>query len=49
MSRIAGCRQYLADEFKEDRVEKESIPDKAIKSFREKVRIKSERKERAAC
>ena len=35
---------YLSDEFKEDRVEKESFPDKAIKSFREKVRIKSERK-----
>lgn len=35
---------YLSDEFKEDRVEKESFPDRAIKSFREKVRIKSERK-----
>ena len=37
-------QQYLADEFKEDRVEKESIPDKAIKSFREKVRIKGEKR-----
>lgn len=37
-------QQYLADEFKEDRVEKESIPDKAIKSFREKVRIKEEKR-----
>lgn len=35
---------YLSDEFREDRVEKESFPDRAIKSFREKVRIKSERK-----
>lgn len=35
---------YLADEFKEDRVEKESFPDRAIKSFREKVRTKSENK-----
>lgn len=35
---------YLSDEFKEDRVEKESFPDRAIKSFREKIRIKSERK-----
>lgn len=35
---------YLSEEFKEDRVEKESFPDRAIKSFREKVRIKSERK-----
>ena len=37
-------QQYLADEFKEDRVEKENIPDKAIKSFREKVRIKGEKR-----
>ena len=37
-------QQYLADEFKEDRVEKESIPYKAIKSFREKVRIKGEKR-----
>ena len=37
-------QQYLADEFKEDRVEKESSPDKAIKSFREKVRIKGEKR-----
>ena len=37
-------QQYLADEFKEDRVEKESIPDKAINSFREKVRIKGEKR-----
>lgn len=37
-------QQYLADEFKEDSVEKESIPDKAIKSFREKVRIKGEKR-----
>ena len=37
-------QQYLADEFKEDRVEKESVPDKAIKSFREKVRIKGEKR-----
>ena len=37
-------QQYLADEFKEDRVEKESIPDKAITSFREKVRIKGEKR-----
>ena len=37
-------QQYLADEFKEDWVEKESIPDKAIKSFREKVRIKGEKR-----
>ena len=37
-------QQYLADEFKEDRVEIESIPDKAIKSFREKVRIKGEKR-----
>ena len=37
-------QQYLADEFKKDRVEKESIPDKAIKSFREKVRIKGEKR-----
>lgn len=37
-------QQYLADEFKEDRVEKESIPDMAIKSFREKVRIKGEKR-----
>ena len=37
-------QQYLADEFKQDRVEKESIPDKAIKSFREKVRIKGEKR-----
>ena len=35
---------YLSEEFKEDRVEKESFPDKAIKSFREKVRIRSEKK-----
>ena len=39
-----SMQQYLADEFKEDRVEKESIPDKAIKSFREKVRIKGEKR-----
>lgn len=37
-------QSYLADEFKEDRVEKESFPDRAIKSFREKVRTKSENK-----
>ena len=37
-------QQYLADDFKEDRVEKESTPDKAIKSFREKVRIKGEKR-----
>ena len=37
-------QQYLADEFKEDRVEKESIPDKAIKSFRVKVRMKGEKR-----
>lgn len=37
-------QQYLADEFKEDRVEKESIPDKAMKSFREKVRLKGEKR-----
>lgn len=37
-------QQYLAEEFKEDRVEKESIPDKAMKSFREKVRMKGEKR-----
>lgn len=34
----------LSDEFKEDPGRKRSFPDRAIKSFREKVRIKSERK-----
>lgn len=34
-------QQYLEDQFREDSVEKESLPDKAIKSFREKVREKS--------
>ena len=37
-------QQYLADEFKENSVEKESLPDKAIKSFREKVSSKGEKK-----
>lgn len=37
-------QQYLADQFKENSVEKESLPDKAIKSFREKVRMKSEKR-----
>lgn len=33
-------QEYLAEVFKENSVEKESLPDKAIKSFREKVKEK---------
>ncbi|MDO4322563.1 MAG: LysM peptidoglycan-binding domain-containing protein [Lachnospiraceae bacterium] len=37
-------QEYLAEVFKDDSVEKESLPDRAIKSFREKVKEKSEKK-----
>lgn len=37
-------QEYLAEVFKEDSVEKESLPDKAIKSFREKVKEKGEKR-----
>lgn len=39
-----NMQDYLADVFGENSVEKESLPDKAIKSFREKVKEKSEQK-----
>ncbi len=37
-------QEYLAEVFQDDSVEKESLPDRAIKSFREKVKEKSEKK-----
>ena len=37
-------QEYLAEIFKDDSVEKESLPDKAIKSFREKVKEKTAKK-----
>lgn len=41
-------QEYLADVFRENSVEKESLPDRAIKSFREKVKEKSEGKSRSS-
>lgn len=37
-------QEYLSEVFKDDSVEKESLPDKAIKSFREKVKEKGEKR-----
>lgn len=37
-------QEYLADLFPEDRVEKESLPDKAIKSFRKKIEGKEQKR-----
>ena len=37
-------QEYLAEVFRDDSVEKESLPDRAIKSFREKVKEKNEKK-----
>jgi nucleoid-associated protein YgaU len=40
-------QDYLAEVFGKDSVEKESLPDKAIKSFRDKVKEKGEQKSRS--
>ncbi len=38
-------QEYLAEVFKDNSVEKESVPDRAIRSFREKVKEKGEQKQ----
>ena len=44
MSKTGRCRNILRICFPEDRVEKESLPDKAIKSFRKKIEGKEQKR-----
>ena len=39
-----NMQEYMAEEFKDKSVEKESLPDQAIRSFREKIREKGEKR-----